>query len=287
MERGILIQLVFLCVLNVLSTVVGGILNSLVIISFWKSSQLKNKIYHFMIMLLSCFDLMAVLINHPLQTIYLAVWIREKYDMLSTIAKYFRPANILIGFSLFTLMTMSVERYLAAAYPVFHRTSVTKTKLLVLLSFFILLVIILHVTSFNDFLIPFHFHMFAFFSVVSPPLIYANYKLFKIATGIRRRRAIAPASLKSTINSKNISTCLLAVACYVIFSIPAVVYTICRFVEKESIDIRISLAWACTLGTMNSTCNCLIFFWKNNILRNEGIKVLKLLKERRKTYILS
>jgi hypothetical protein len=26
---------------------------------------------------------------------------------------------------------------------------------------------------------------------------------------------------------------------------------------------------------MNSTFNCLIFFWKNNILRTEGMKVIK------------
>jgi hypothetical protein len=29
---------------------------------------------------------------------------------------------------------------------------------------------------------------------------------------------------------------------------------------------------------MNSTCNCLIFFWKNKILRTEGMKVIKGMK---------
>jgi hypothetical protein len=33
--------------------------------------------------------------------------------------------------------------------------------------------------------------------------------------------------------------------------------------------------WSGTLVAMNSTFNCLIFFWRNSILRREGIKVVK------------
>jgi hypothetical protein len=36
--------------------------------------------------------------------------------------------------------------------------------------------------------------------------------------------------------------------------------------------------WARTIMLMNCTFNCLIFYWKNNVLRTEGWKVLKSLK---------
>jgi hypothetical protein len=38
--------------------------------------------------------------------------------------------------------------------------------------------------------------------------------------------------------------------------------------------------WAATVACTNSTLNCLIFFWKNDVLRIEGKKVLKILKNR-------
>jgi hypothetical protein len=33
--------------------------------------------------------------------------------------------------------------------------------------------------------------------------------------------------------------------------------------------------WALTFVSTNSTFNCLIFFWKNSILRREGVKIVK------------
>jgi hypothetical protein len=40
----------------------------------------------------------------------------------------------------------------------------------------------------------------------------------------------------------------------------------------------VSRVWSGTVSTANSTLNCLIFFWKNGVLRREDSKVLKTLK---------
>jgi hypothetical protein len=45
-----------------------------------------------------------------------------------------KVSNIFIGFSLLALLDMNFDRYLATSYPIFHRTSVTKGKLLTLLA---------------------------------------------------------------------------------------------------------------------------------------------------------
>jgi hypothetical protein len=36
--------------------------------------------------------------------------------------------------------------------------------------------------------------------------------------------------------------------------------------------------WTATISLMNCTFYCLIFYWKNKVLRTEGLKVLKSLK---------
>jgi hypothetical protein len=88
--------------------------------------------------------------------------------------------------------------------------------------------------------------------------------------------------MKKTFSLKNISSCLLAVACFVVLNIPVFVYIGLRITltEKEfTLDNELLAGlWAATATTMNSTFNCLIFYWKNKILRTEGMKVIKGMK---------
>ena len=70
MELAYFINLIFIVSLNVLFFLSGTFLNSLVIISFWKSVQLRKKLCYFMIMVLSCCDLLVVLTNHPLLALF-------------------------------------------------------------------------------------------------------------------------------------------------------------------------------------------------------------------------
>ena len=52
----ILINAIILCVLNGFFMVTGIILNSVVIISLWRSSQHRKKLCYFTIFVLSCFE---------------------------------------------------------------------------------------------------------------------------------------------------------------------------------------------------------------------------------------
>jgi hypothetical protein len=45
---------------------------------------------------------------------------------------------IFLAFSLLALLVMNFDRYLATSYPIFHRTSVTKGRLLTLLAILII-----------------------------------------------------------------------------------------------------------------------------------------------------
>ena len=279
MELNVYIQQIFLCIVNIVFTFAGMILNTLVITSFLKSSQLRKKLCYFMILVLSCFDFVAVITNHPVIVVHLVVWLTENYALLNKLKIYEYLAGPFVAFSFYALLVMNVERYLGTCYPIYHRTSVTRRRLLTLLAIslifhiaFIILVIVEVIPPAVAGII---------FTVITVPLfMFINYKLYRISKQNRRNNAISPQQ-GSKINLKNVSSCLLAAACVVLMSIPTGLYVVFIFVGKaRSTNAKLCYVWAVTMYAMNSTFNSLIFFWKNKVLRAEGIKILNTVKGR-------
>ena len=284
MELSYIINLTFIFALNVLFFFSGICLNSLVILSFWRSVQLRKKLCYFMIMVLSCCDLLAVLTNHPFLALVAILWLTKEFNNVYPrwINKCFFMANVLLGLSLLALLVMNFDRYLATYYPFFHRTSVTKGKLLTLLGTLIVVELSLYLINLS--FISYSVCLLVFLITISPPMLFINYKLFKIARKSRRNNGISP-GIRKTFSWKNISSCLLAVVCFVALAIPGFVYsglrTKSKFEKRNFDNIFIVGLWASTIISMNSTFNCLIFYWKNKILRTEGMKVIKSIKNRR------
>ena len=281
MDFKVYIHLISLCVVNIIFTFSGIILNTLVIASILKSSALRKKLCHFMIMVLSCFDLVAVVANYPGLLMYLMSWLREDYGLLLKVKIFLHFVIVFLGFPLHALLVMSIERYLGAYYPIFHRTSVTKRRLLTLLAILLTVHTVFHVISANDMIISRAFSIVIFVICVFPPLLYFNFKLFKISREVRQRNVISPKK-GMTMNLKSISTCWLVLACLLILSIPSSVYIVFNIntANKEASNARLSYMWATAIFSMNCTFNSLIFFWKNKVLRTEGIKILKTVKDK-------
>ena len=170
MDLNVYIHLLFLCVVNIVFSFFRIVLNTLVIASFWKSSQLRKKLCHFMIMVLSCFDLVAVVTIYPAILLYLSSWLREDYDLLRKMKMYLHISDVFLGFSFLTLLVMSFERYLGAYYPIFHRTSVTKRRLLTLLAILLVVHTTLYVISTNDMIISWTLVLIIGAIVLLPPL---------------------------------------------------------------------------------------------------------------------
>ena len=276
------INLIFIFAVNVLFFFSGICLNSLVILSFRRSVQLRKKLCHFMIMVLSCCDLLAVLTGHPLTAIHAMLFLTAKLDAYhGWVVISRRLATIFVGFSLLALLVMNFDRYLATSYPIFHRTSVTKGRLLTILAILITVEITLVLLSFNNFVIPYEVALLIFIIILIPPMLFMNCKLFAVARKSRKNNGISP-EMKKMFSSKTISSCLLAVVCFVVLNIPVFVYIGLSITstEKEFTLDNAALPgfWASTITSMNSTFNCLIFYWKNKILRTEGMKVIKGMK---------
>jgi hypothetical protein len=75
---------------------------------------------------------------------------------------------------------------------------------------------------------------------------------------------------------------LLTTACFLILSIPVIVHISLDIAARSTPTlfhhVRVAELWTNTIAAMNATCNCLIFFWKNKILRIEGMKLVKRMK---------
>ena len=283
MDPESFVNALILYFLNALFMVAGVFLNSVVVISLWRSSQLRKKLCYFMILVLSCVDLIAVTVGHPVQILWTTFWSMETLHQQES---KFIWANIMVivlaGSSMFALLTLSVERFLALKYPFFHETGVTKKRLLLLLAFLMImsvsLSLLVHFAG-KTFRNIFVTVLLVFFCFV---FIYLNYKMFIIAKSKRNMNRAVTSSYQEgkrwKMNFNNISTCSLAVACFFVCSFPQIIYSVlCLTSETLPNDRRIRLfhIWSNTLVLMNSTFNCLIFFWRNSILRREGIKILK------------
>ena len=285
MELSNFINLIFIFALNVLFFFSGICLNSVVILSIRRSVQLRKKLCYFMIMVLSCFDLLLVVTNHPFTAVVAMLRLTGKlhYVYPSSVDIYGKFSDTFIGFSLLALLVMNFDRYLATSYPIFHRALVTKGKLLTLLATLsIIFVTLALISRVYDFLISYAVFLLICFGILFGPMLFINYKLFRIARKSYRNNRIAP-EMEKTFSLKNISSCLLAGACFVVLNIPVFVYIGLTIPSKGALtfdNAYITRLWAKTISAMNSTCNCLIFYWKNRILRTEGMKILKKLKLR-------
>jgi hypothetical protein len=233
-------------------------------------------------MVLSCVDLIAVISIHLCQLTFSVLWLTENESLLQPFKKYMFVSKMFIAFSALSLLVMNIDRYLAMFHPLFHLTSVTKCRLLVLQAMLFLLPITLRV------LVELHVldepvSPLILLATILPALLFVNFKLYAIARKSRKVNALSShVKLKTMLEMKNISCCVLAAGCYVFFSLPILVSIIINLSGRsaKTDGVLLSWVWARTFVTMNSTFNCLIFFWKNKMLRMEGIKVLKLLRNR-------
>ena len=272
MDRHAVFGLIAICTVNAAFLIVGTFFNTNVVLCVCKTSQLRKKVSYFLILVLSSSDLVAILYNHPMIMYWYLSLYMGNMDFNSHYFKQFRFISAtMLGFSMLTLFTMTLERYLGLTYPLFHRKSVTKRRMLSVL-------VVSQTLSLIPNTLSFEFHFIELLAVVVVGvlkilIILMNIKAFLIAKTWKERMA---SDKKINPSFKKYYVCLLAVGCFFVCYCPAIVYnvlTLARTIEGSS-KTRFFL-WATTLISINSTINSFIFFWNNNVLRKEGIKLLK------------
>ena len=265
-ENSRSINLVFLAMVNGVFFFVGIVLNSVVIVALLRSRQHLKSLCSFMILVVTCFDVATVTICHPLIITSSYIWSTGDHDAMNIYHRIKKYSNILYHFSFMALLVMNIDRYLAISYPLFHKLQVTKQRLMALLGVFLIIILIERVLAYkNIFGIICYAAEAVLVGVFLVVIFIVNYKIYKIAKTARRGLVTG------------ISTCILAIACFILFSLPLIIYSAIQFTPEilhEENGMLFSL-WASTFACINSSLNCLIFFWKDNSLRREGTKILK------------
>ena len=285
LTTSFMVNAVLLCVVNVIFTFVGIILNSVVIASLL-NSQLRRKLCYFMILILAFTDIAVVIVFHPVITVKVIFY----WKTFETIV--FPHIQKLYASSCTALLTMSMERYFALMYPFLHEKLVTKTKLTVVFLLLQLPFVVLLTIKYKE-----DDSYIKLTYVVAPVVIiffaisFLNLKLFYIAKKMQQRAVVALGDVdgsenhdagrkkaKATLaNLKTISTCLLVVLCLFICYCPIIIaysLIVTGRADRNNQNTHILQCWADTFITVNSSLNCLIFFYKNNALRRHAANLL-------------
>ena len=239
----------------------------------WKSTQLRKKLCYFLILVLSCTDLIVLTINHPLLIFLTVDWSLGDHSLfLNHYEIYVSAVKTCFGITLSVLLIMTMERFLALMYPFRHKTSVTKRRIMYFLVVTQILSFVTRIFSVKFKILYRDPILLTFLFVV---LIFVNYKLFKIARSRNSNDALR--ANQKTQDVKKCYSCLFIIGSNFLFAFPSVSFNILESTETMNMrngSLISFFLWASTLLCINSTVNSVIFFWSNNNLRSEGKKVV-------------
>ena len=274
------------CIVNLTFGFGGTFLNSLVIFTFMSSSFLRKKVCYFLIMVLSSVDLIVVVIVHPL-AIFFSVSLFTRKNICMSGKLYSYSISLLCGLSGYTLLAMNIERYLAIVHPFFYQGTVTKWKLLLLVGLFWTIIVALLLFSI---LFPFMKGIVIVAEVLLFLLIstFVYVKILIIARKKRRESAIEHERSGEQVRQyknhmrdvKLTAEYILIVLCFFICYSPTGLANGMDYLALNPGSQSAALfgkfrIWTRIIMIMNSTFNCLIFFWKNKTLCRESRKLLK------------
>lgn len=268
------------CFITAFIAVLTIFLNSVSVLAFWKSIQLRRKITNFLIFVLSLNDLAVGLFAGPLYILLLA---REMTLMRSSDdVNYINLASVLFftGMSFETPIVMSFERYLGIVHPLFHKTKVNKEHLIkCLVVTWIVggLQILLLFFSYGDFFVQLKTVEVIVCMILLP------YMYVKIYLTVQRSRDIglrvfqnrvcpeeAPHFKEKSLlqNLKLAKSCFLVIISSYVCFLPVCVVTIIR---SQSEVAYMATNWSQTILLLNSCSNSILFFWRNNCLCKEAL----------------
>jgi hypothetical protein len=222
-------------------------------------------------MLLSVIDLTAAVVGHPIFVLSLAITVNGNPDCTIHILHEILTFST-VAMSFGTLFALNIERYLSIVHPFFHRTKMTKLRLLSLAAYFWFVgcVVTLFYAILGQVARPITS------VVISLAIVITVYIYISICRAARRTAGISPHAnrneLKKLKNLRMAKSCAVVVACTVICFLP---FAVMRSLERSIFVTMFMEVWSKTLTLIASSLNSIVFFWRNPILRNEAKAVLK------------
>ena len=271
-------------IFNVFLTISTIFLNSVTILAYTRSALLKSKKSFFLIMLLSVVDLLVGVFANGSFVLVIGTTafgkpICEAYSIFQA------TSNCFVSMSTMTLLGLNIERYLSILHPFYHRTKVTKSKLLKMVVGLWLFTIILRIPSLfwdriMNIISSILFLLIALFTLYIYIAIYVTVRRRPRVTEMRQTDGRATETrvqerrtdeTREQQNIKMVKSCAFVVGVSFICNVPLAMVV---FIPKSMIFSQPAL-WIFTMLLSTSSLNSLIFFWNNVVLRKEAIKLFK------------
>ena len=283
-SRNFVLNQTIYCVIIAVLMIPTVLLNSISVLTIWKSSYLKAKVCYFLILIQSIVDIAVGVITVPAYIAFAALELRDigscvHFVVLQTLA--YIPATT----SFMTICFISLERYLSILHPVLHRSYVTNNRMLTCVICAIVwstvtgpaltifseklhealnAVVLLGVLAFNTFA-----YTRIYFAVknlhVSNDGI-GDYSTEQSSSNMEGKR-------KSLRERSLAKSCALVVFisyfCYVPF------FVCYLYFKNDPINLRFAGSWSGVVLILNSSLNSVVFFWRRPLLREEALNVLR------------
>ena len=275
------------CVVNVIFFIIGCTLNSLVVVIYSMSKELRTKLTFFPVLVLCSVDLVTVTLVHPL---FLMQTIAETVGSPKCLYKfaYFSALCIFSFMSATTLFIMNIERYIAVLWPLWHLRIANKKRKFMLACVFCWFLV---AANFACWVFkPRYSQTFTMVSVIiaCSVTLFVYSSIFRISR--KRRFPRSPEEVIGDFEQDNRNRMkflhnlkiakmyfLVVILSFICFLPAGVVVFVVKYPWRESESRRLLVAqiymWANTFLSMNSTLNCVVFFWANSRLRKEAGKL--------------
>ena len=265
-------------ILNTIQTLSTVVLNYLAIHAFYKCSHLRRKTTLFLVMLLSTNDMAIGLTAEPLFLSHLCREIVGNETCLNLMLNVV-TLGVLLAISMVTFLVLNFEIYLSIIHPIFHKTKVTNKRVLYVL--FLLWFLQVARAYFFARHLDKNTEQIIVTLMISSSMLAMVYMHGRIFAAVYKRRRIevtaSPSSRKqgkAFLNGvRDAKSCLLVLICTVCCYLPA---TIDNGIRGQTTPMGIVFnRWSTTFILSASVLNSLVFYWRNNLLRKEAIRILR------------
>ena len=273
-SKSYFINLVFVCIANILLTVSTIFLNTITILACWKSKELRKKKSYFLIALLSSNDLMMGVLGSPSVVALMVKTLMQNCEC-ATFILFELTASGLIAISFMTLFLLNLERYLSIVRPFFHRNKVTKLRLFgIALVLWSLALLLTFSRLFVDTAARYIRTIAIIIIVILVVCMYMSiiHTCRKTAQRCRSQHELRNQTARNIQDLKLAKSCAIVVCCSIICFIP---FSVTSFLRPQGNIVVFAVAfWSNTLAIAGSSINSVIFFWRNRVLRNQAKRIL-------------
>ncbi len=262
------------------------LLNGMTVLTIFKSEQLKAKVCHFPVFILSMADLSVGLLTLPLFSYINLSEVFGPHDCVLSFV-FSTIAFVPWGLSLAAFCALTFERYMGVLHPIAHRNYVTKKMFLIYICCVLLVTLILVPLAVASAI--FYYIFAAVYAFV--PMLLHTFCYSRIFCSMRKRLRGDNCSTSNQLQTKTKSSdglekryslkelklaksCALVIVTFYVFCIPGE-FLNAYYLEKGIIKYRVAVSWYSTALGINTIINSVIFFWTRPILRKEAFKVLK------------